>query len=152
MEKSTSQSIDAYIRRHPKKVQTILRKILVTVKQAAPDAEETISYRIPTFKMGGNLVHFAAFSGHVSFFPTSSGVEKFNKELAKYKTSKGTIRFPVDGPIPYRLISKITKFRVREVTREIKDRKRNLKGKDFVNKPKTGPKSKPRRGKTAGSA
>jgi len=114
MDKSSPKSIDEYIKKYPKDIQAILQKIRVTIKRAAPDAKEAISYQIPTFKLGGNLVHFAAFIEHISFFPTSSGVEKFKKELEVFETSKGTIRFPLEKPIPYSLISKITKFRVKE--------------------------------------
>ena len=115
MEKSSPKSIDEYIERYPKDIQVILQKIRAIIREAAPGAKEAISYQIPTFKLGGNLVHFAAFTEHISFFPTSSGVAKFKKELEGYKTSKGTIRFPIEKPIPYDLISKITKFRVEEV-------------------------------------
>jgi len=115
MDRTTSKNIDEYIGRYPEKVQAILQRIRATIKKVAPDATEAISYQIPTFKLGGNLVHFAAFTNHISFFPASSGVAKFSKELEAYETSKGTIRFPLDKPIPYGLISRITKFRVKEV-------------------------------------
>jgi uncharacterized protein YdhG (YjbR/CyaY superfamily) len=114
MDNSSPKNIDEYIERYPKDIQVILRKIRVTIKKAAPNAKEVISYQIPTFKLGGNLVHFAAFSKHISFFPTSSGIAKFKKELRAFETSKGTVRFPIEKPIPYGLISKITKFRVKE--------------------------------------
>ncbi len=123
MEKSSPNNIDEYIDRYPKDIQVILQKIRMTIKEAAPDAKEAISYQIPTFKLGGNLVHFAAFTEHISFFPTSSGVAKFRKELKEYQTSKGTIKFPLEKPIPYDLISKITKFRVEEVLGKGKKRK-----------------------------
>ena len=114
MNKSSPKSMNEYIERYPENIQVILQKIRLTVKRAAPDAKEAISYQIPTFKLGGNLVHFAAFTKHISFFPTSSGIAKFKKELEVYETSKGTVRFPIGKPIPYELISKITKFRVKE--------------------------------------
>jgi|SRR5271157_81245 len=123
MDNSSPKSIDEYIQRYPKNVQVILQKIRVTIKRAAPEAKEAISYQIPTFKLGGNLVHFAAFTGHISFFPTSSGVAKFKMELEGFETSKGTIRFPLENPIPYSLISKITKFRVKEVVEKRKKKK-----------------------------
>jgi len=116
MDKPPPKSIDEYIERFPENIQVILQKIRLTIKRAAPDAKEAISYQIPTFKLGGNLVHFAAFAKHISFFPTSSGIATFKKELEVYETSKGTVRFPIGKPIPYELISKITKFRVKEVT------------------------------------
>jgi uncharacterized protein YdhG (YjbR/CyaY superfamily) len=114
MEKSSPKNIDEYIERYPKNIQLILQKIRRTIKRAAPDAKEAISYQIPTFKLGGNLVHFAAFAKHISFFPESSGIAKFKKELEAYETSKGTVRFPLGKAIPCELISKITKFRVKE--------------------------------------
>ena len=123
MDKSPPKNIDEYIERYPKNIQVILQKIRLTIKRSAPEATETISYQIPTFKLGGNLVHFAAFTKHISFFPTSSGIAKFKKELEDYETSKGTIRFPIGKPIPYELISKITKFRVKEVIEKGKKKK-----------------------------
>jgi uncharacterized protein YdhG (YjbR/CyaY superfamily) len=120
VDNSSPRNIDEYIERYPKDTQVILRKIRATIKKAAPDAKEAISYQIPTFKLGGNLVHFAAFAKHISFFPTSSGVAKFKKELGGYETSKGTVRFPIEKPIPYNLISKITKFRVKEINEKAK--------------------------------
>jgi uncharacterized protein YdhG (YjbR/CyaY superfamily) len=123
MKNTSPRSIDEYIERYPKDIQVILRKIRATIRRAAPNAKEAISYQIPTFKLGENLVHFAAFTEHISFFPTSSGVMEFKKELDKYETSKGTIRFPLDKPIPFVLISKITKFRVNEVIENGKKKK-----------------------------
>ena len=85
------------------------------IRRAAPDAEEAIRYGIPTFRLGGtNLVHFAAFKDHLSFFPTSSGVAKFQKELSSYHLSKGTIQFPLDNPVPFDLVERIVRFRVEE--------------------------------------
>ncbi len=123
MNRPSPKNIDEYIARYPENVQGLLQKIRLTIRKAAPDAREAISYQIPTFKLGGNLVHFAAFSKHISFFPTSSGIAKFKRELKSYETSKGTVRFPIEEPIPYKLISKITKFRVKEVTEKKKKRK-----------------------------
>lgn len=124
MDKSAYKNIDEYILLHPPAIQDILQKIRETIKEAAPGAEEAISYRIPTFRLGGNLVHFAAFKNHISFFPTASGIANFTDELSKYEVSKGTVRFPVDKEIPYKLISKITKFRVKEITEKIKKQKK----------------------------
>jgi uncharacterized protein YdhG (YjbR/CyaY superfamily) len=122
MKNKPPKDLDEYIQSNPKEIQDILQKIRKTVHQAAPDAEEVISYRMPAFKLGGILVYFAAFSDHISFFPTSSGVKEFKGELAKYATSKGTIKFPLGKPIPYGLIAKITKFRVREIFEKEKGR------------------------------
>lgn len=109
-----AETIDEYISIYPENVQTILKKLRQVVRESAPRAVETISYRIPTFKLNGNLVHFAAFKDHISFFPTSSGRIAFKEELSKYKGGRGTIQFPLDEPIPYALIKRIVKFRVRE--------------------------------------
>lgn len=124
MKNTTPKNIDDYIDRYPKDVQAKLRKIRATIRKAAPDATEAISYQIPTYKLGGNLIHFAAFPNHISLFPTSSGVANFQKELAGYETSKGTIQFPLDRPIPYGLITRITRFRVKESSEKAKQKKR----------------------------
>ncbi len=108
------KTIDDYIAGFPQDVQEILEKIRSTIKKAAPDAEETISYQMPTFTLKGNLVHFAAFKSHFGFYPTPTGTEKFQKELSVYKGAKGSVRFPIDKPIPFALIGKIVKFRVKE--------------------------------------
>ena len=107
-------SIDEYIAACPKNVQKMLKELRKTIKAAAPGAQEKISYQIPTFYLKGNLVHFGAFKDHISFFPTSSGIQAFKKELSIYKGAKGTVQFPLDKPLPLKLISKIVKFRVAE--------------------------------------
>jgi uncharacterized protein YdhG (YjbR/CyaY superfamily) len=108
------QTIDEYIAQFPGEIQDLLQKLRQAIRESAPEAQEAISYRIPTFKLNGNLVHFAAFRDHISFFPTSSGVDAFREELSGYKISKGTIQFPLHKPIPFDLVRKIVKFRVRE--------------------------------------
>jgi uncharacterized protein YdhG (YjbR/CyaY superfamily) len=108
------KTMDEYIQTFPEEVQVILEKMRRTIRKAAPEAEEAISYQIPTFKLNGNLVHFAAFKNHVSFFPTARGVEAFKKELSRFKGSTGTVQFPLDRPIPYDLVRKITVFRRKE--------------------------------------
>jgi uncharacterized protein YdhG (YjbR/CyaY superfamily) len=108
------KNIDEYIAGFPQDVQAILEKIRTTIRKAAPRAEETINYRMPTFTLKGNLVHFAAFKKHIGFYPTSTGIEKFKTELSGYKGAKGSVQFPFDQPIPYGLLSKIVKFRVKE--------------------------------------
>jgi len=108
------KNIDDYIASAPESVRNELEHIRRVIKKAAPKAAETISYSMPAFKLNGVLVYFAAFKDHIGFFPTSSGVSHFKKELDLYETSKGTIRFPLDEPIPYKLIEKIVKFRVKE--------------------------------------
>ncbi len=108
-------TIDEYISTCPSEAQKLLEKMRKTIKESSPGAEETISYQIPTFRLNGqNLVHFAAFKDHISFFPTSSGREAFSKELSGYKGGRGTIQFPLGKPIPFALVRKIVKFRVKE--------------------------------------
>jgi len=112
--KTAAKNVDEYIAGFPPGVRGILEKIRTTIKKAAPDAEETISYQMPTFTLKGILVHFAAFKKHTGFYPTPSGIEKFKKELSVYEGGKGSVRFPLDQPIPFALISRIVKFRVKE--------------------------------------
>ena len=107
-------TIDEYIAGFPEDVQIILQNIRKTIHAAAPEAQEALAYGIPTFKLHGNLVHFGGFKKHVSFFPTASGVERFQEELSAYKISKGTVQFPLDAPIPYDLIGRITAYRRQE--------------------------------------
>ena len=108
-------AIDGYFKVFPPDVQEIMENIRRTIKEVAPGAEEVISYRMPGFRLNGRLLlWFAAFKQHIGFFPTASGVEAFKDKLTGYKTSKGTIQFPLDKPIPYDLISAIAKFRVEE--------------------------------------
>jgi len=113
-DQSTPKNMDEYIAGFPHDVQEILEKIRLTIRKAAPDAEETISYQMPTFTLKGNLVHFAAYKKHIGLYPAPSGTEKFKQELSVYKAAKGSVRFPLDRPIPFDLISQIVKFRVKE--------------------------------------
>ena len=117
------KTIDEYIKSFPEDVQTILENIRRTIQQAAPEATETISYQIPTFKLHGNLVHFAAFKNHIGFYPTPKAIEVFNRELSAYEVSKGTIRFPLGEEIQYDLIEKIALFRVNENLKKIQKSK-----------------------------
>ena len=107
-------SIDDYIATFPEDVQVILQKLRATIKAAAPGAEEKISYQMPAFALNGILVYFAAYKNHIGFYPTGNGVEAFKAELAGYEGSKGTVRFPIDKPLPLALIRKIVKYRVAE--------------------------------------
>ena len=107
-------TIDEYIADFPRDVQEILEKIRLTIRIAAPDAEETIKYRMPTFTLKGNLVYFAAFKKHIGFYPVPTGIEAFKSELSAYEGGKGSVKFPLDRPIPFDLISRIVKFRVKE--------------------------------------
>lgn len=108
------KTIDEYIALQSKENVLILEKIRETIRTIAPNAEEKISYGIPTFKLHGNLVHFAAYKNHIGFYPGASGVAHFISELSKYNTSKGTIQFQLNEEIPYDLIKKITEFRISE--------------------------------------
>ena len=118
----SARTIDEYIRTFPKNVQEKLQALRKTIKMAAPGAGETISYGIPTFDLGGHLVHFAAYKNHIGFYPTSSGIRAFKKELSPYKTSKGTVQFPIDRPLPLALIARIVKYRVTENKKAHQDR------------------------------
>ena len=109
--------IDEYIEKYPEEVQKKLRDIRKVIRESAPDAEEKISYGMPTFYLKGNLVHFAAYSGHIGFYPAPSGIEAFKEELIGYKTSKGAIQFPLSQELPLELVRKIVEFRVGENTR-----------------------------------
>ncbi len=110
--KKAAADIDEYIAGFPTKIQKILQKVRKTIQKAAPDAAEAISYAIPTFKLNGNLVHFAGYQNHVGFYPAPQGVAEFEVDMARYGAGKGTARFPLDEPIPYELIARITTFRV----------------------------------------
>jgi len=118
-------TIDDYLKSFPAKVQKILKQVRQVIREAAPDAEETINYQIPTFRLNGNLVHFAAFKNHIGFYPGSKAIEYFSKEFAKFKSSKGAVQFPIDRPMPLALIIKIVKHRMREnnVMKNKKNRK-----------------------------
>lgn len=107
-------NIDEYIATFPKDVQKILKQMRATIKAAAPDAEEKISYQIPTFALKGNLVHFAAYKNHIGFYPGANGIKTFAQELSNYQTSKGTVQFPIGEPLPLDLITNIVNFRVVE--------------------------------------
>ncbi len=110
--KQGKQTIDDYIKSFPVDVQKKLESIRRLVKKLAPEAQEKISYQIPTFYLNGNLVHFAAFKNHIGFYPTPRGVSAFQKELSRYKNGKGSVQFPMDEPLPLDLIKRIVQFRL----------------------------------------
>jgi len=114
------KNIDEYIMGFPVEVQKTLEQVRKTIKKAAPDAEETISYAMPAFKFYGMLVYFAAFKNHIGFYALPSGNEAFQKELSGYKTGRGSIQFPLDKPLPLKLITQIVKFRVYENLQKLK--------------------------------
>lgn len=113
MQNSTAKDIDDYIAGFPGEVQDMLQQIRAAIQKVVPGAQEDIKYAIPTFVLNGkNLVHFAAFKHHIGFYPTPTGIESFKKELSKYKQGKGSVQFPLDQPMPLKLITEIVKFNV----------------------------------------
>jgi uncharacterized protein YdhG (YjbR/CyaY superfamily) len=123
-------TIDEYIADFPRDVQHLLEKVRAAIRKAAPNATEAISYQMPTFKQEGNLIHFAGYNHHIGLYPGSRPIEAFKDELSKYETSKGTVRLPLDKPIPVGLISKITKFCVnRNLERAISRKDAKVKAK-----------------------
>ena len=123
------KDIDEYISFFPKEVQVKLKEMRATIQKAAPKAEEAISYMIPTFRLHGNLVHFAAFKNHIGFYPGAAGIAAFQKEFKGYETSKGTVQFPLDKPLPLKLVTAITKFRVIQNSEKAEAKKKPAKKK-----------------------
>lgn len=114
--KAAPQTVDEYISRQSADVQEILNKLRSVIKEAAPGAEEKISYQMPAYFLRGPLVYFSTFRHHIGFFPTADGKEAFLQELSQYKGGKGTVQFPLDKPIPYELVAKIVRYRVLQNT------------------------------------
>jgi uncharacterized protein YdhG (YjbR/CyaY superfamily) len=135
-------SVEAYIDTFPPELRAVLRRIRAAIRKAAPEAVEKVSYGMPAYAQDGMLVFFAAFKEHVSFFPTASGVEKFRYELSSYGTSKGGVRFPLGTRVPYALIARIVKFRVREnrarAAAKRKKTKLAIPGPGAYNRPRRG--------------
>jgi uncharacterized protein YdhG (YjbR/CyaY superfamily) len=119
------KTIDQYIAGFPPHVQEVLQKIRATIGKAAPGAKETIKYHMPTFTLNGNLVYFAAFKNHIGFYPPVTGDEKLKKELSVYEGPKGSLKFPLDKPIPYDLVRRIVKIRVTENLEKAKAKGKN---------------------------
>jgi uncharacterized protein YdhG (YjbR/CyaY superfamily) len=113
-------TVDEYIASFPKEIQKILESIRQTIRSSAPNAKETVSYQMPTFRLKGILVHFAAHKNHIGFYPTPSAITEFSKKLSNYKFSKGSIKFPLKEPIPLDLIKEIIEFRVKENKEKIR--------------------------------
>ena len=109
-----ANSIDEYISGFPENTQKLLDQVRATIKKVAPDAEETISYAMPAFKLDGILLYFAAHKNHIGFYPTGSGIAEFQGEFTGYKYSKGAVQLPIDKPLPLELIARIVRFRVLE--------------------------------------
>jgi uncharacterized protein YdhG (YjbR/CyaY superfamily) len=117
------KNIDEYIASFSPEIQSILEKIRLTIRLAAPEAQEKISYRIPTFTLMGNLIHFAAFKKHIGLYPPVNGDEKLKAQISRYRGEKGNLKFPLDEPIPYALIRKIVKLRVKEQLERAKSKR-----------------------------
>ena len=124
MAENTYTTIDEYIALFPADIQDRLQTMRSVVREAAPEATEKISYQMPTFHQNGNVVHFAAFTNHIGFFPGASGVEAFADKLTAYKTSKGTIQLPFNEPLPLELVKEITRWRVEENRQIVEARKK----------------------------
>lgn len=107
-------SVDEYISWFPASTQILLQQMRATINKAAPNAEEVISYAMPAYKQNGILVYFAGYEKHIGFYPTGRGIEEFKSELSGYKSGKGSVQFPIDDPLPLKLIATIVKFRVLE--------------------------------------
>lgn len=120
MQDLNASSIDEYIAFSPEELRERLSLLRETIQKAAPEATETINYKIPTFKVNGNLVHFAGYKKHIGFYPAPSGIKKFEKELSPYPSAKGSVQFPHDQPLPLDLITRIVKFRVEEQNKKSK--------------------------------
>ena len=125
-DRSAPRNIDEYIGAFPPDVQSILQKIRLTIKAAAPQAEEKISYKMPAFALDGNLIYFAAFKKHIGVYPPVRGDEPLSKELSRHRGEKGNLKFPLDEPIPYELITRVVKFRIKEHVERVRS-KRNEK-------------------------
>jgi uncharacterized protein YdhG (YjbR/CyaY superfamily) len=117
------KTIDEYFSTLPVATKDILEELRQTIKQAAPQATEVISYNMPAIKLNGILVYYAAHKEHIGFYPTASPIEVFKNELSAYKCSKGAVQFPIDKPMPFELISKIVMFRVGQDTEKAKKKK-----------------------------
>jgi len=114
MNRKMAKNVDEYVDRCPGEVQRLLTRMRLTIRKAAPEAKEKISYGIPTLALNGNLVHFAVFKNHIGFYPTPSAIAAFSKQLSSYQHSKGAVQFPLDEPLPLALVSRMVRFRVKE--------------------------------------
>jgi uncharacterized protein YdhG (YjbR/CyaY superfamily) len=116
MKKTMHPEVEQYFNNLPSATRKLLDKVRETILKSAPGAEEKMSYGIPTVTLNGNLVHYAAFKNHIGFYPGPKGIEMFQEKISEYKSSKGSIQFPISAPIPYLLIKEIVEFRVKENT------------------------------------
>jgi uncharacterized protein YdhG (YjbR/CyaY superfamily) len=127
METTKARNIDEYITAFPEDIRELLEQMRMTIQKAAPKTVEVISYGMPAFKQHSVLVYFAAYKGHIGFYPTGSGIEAFKKEIAAYKSSKGAVQFPLDKPLPVRLIRQMVKFRVKDDEERAKEKAKKRK-------------------------
>ncbi|GAA0722553.1 hypothetical protein GCM10008905_14180 [Clostridium malenominatum] len=126
-DKNVFKSIDEYILQFSPEVQEKLQSLRNVIKESAPDAEEKMSWQMPTFALYGNLVHFAAHKKHIGFYPGPSGIDTFKLKLSEYKWSKGAVQFPIEKPLPYELIGEIVRFRVAENIKEAESKLKKRK-------------------------
>lgn len=119
-----AKNVDEYIAAFPGATQQLLKQMRATIRKAAPDAEEVISYGMPGYKLNGVLVYFAGYENHIGFYSTPTGNDAFTKQLAAYKTGKGSVQFPLDKPLPLALITRIVKFRAKENLLKAKAKKK----------------------------
>lgn len=127
-ERLKPKDIDDYIAAFPPEIRTVLEKIRLTIREAVPGAVEKISYQIPAFTLAGDLIYFAAFKKHIGMYPPVQGDEQLGRELARYRGEKGNLKFPLDEPMPYDLISRVVKCRVREHLADVAARKTDRRG------------------------
>ncbi len=120
MESYKPANVDNYIAQFPETIQKLLRQMRATIRKAAPDAEESISYQMPAYKYHGVLAFFAGYKNHIGFYPTPSGIEEFKKELSKFKGAKGSVQFPLDQPLPLKLVTKIVVYRMKQNLAKVK--------------------------------
>jgi uncharacterized protein YdhG (YjbR/CyaY superfamily) len=123
MEATKFKTVDQYLSAFPSSTKVLLKKMRETIKEAAPQAEELISYNMPAFRWNGVLVWYAANKQHIGFYPTPSAIKAFAQELNQYKTSKGAIQFPIDEPIPTGLVKKIVRLRIKQNLEKAKSKK-----------------------------
>lgn len=118
------ENFEVYITAFPKETQKLLKQLRTTIRKAAPEAEELISYAMPAYKLNGPLVYFAGYKNHIGFYPSTSGISAFKKELSVYKGAKGSVQFPLDKPLPLELVTKIVEFKVAENLQKVKEKKK----------------------------
>ncbi len=124
MKSPPAESIDAYIADFPENIQKILKTLRAAIRKAAPKAEETIKYAMPTFTLDGNLIHFAAYQKHIGIYPVPTGVQGWDEALAPYVSGKGSLQLPLDKPLPLTLIDKIVKFNAKRNAEKMKAKKK----------------------------